>query len=173
MKLQSEIFWIAIISIVAFISISLLLYYITQLSTKSQYFFRFSVIDDLALKALSSLYAARLPIVEKTYLQMSIDSLLTLRKWKEEEIERIKQELNLGDKVYYGIALGAYNVSDIIYPMMDEMIGKGRWQLIIYKDEKLYQIYGYEIKDVKNLKSYVLPIPMPDEEIGYLILRIV
>lgn len=173
MKFQSEIFWIAIISIVAFISISFLLYYISQLSTKSQYFFRFSVIDDLALKALSSIYAARLPIVEKTYLQMSIDSLLTLRKWKEEEIERIKQELNLGDKVYYGFVLGAYNVSDIIYPMLDEMIGKGRWQLIIYKDEKLYQIYGYEIKDVKNLKSYVLPIPMPDEEIGYLILRVV
>ncbi|MEM5820984.1 MAG: hypothetical protein QXP34_01535 [Candidatus Aenigmatarchaeota archaeon] len=172
MKLQSEIIWIGIILIISSIVIVITLYYISQLSTKSQYFHRFSVIDDLALKTLASVYTAKLPTLEKTYLQTSIDALLTLNKWKESEREKVKEDLGLGKIVYYGMALGAYNSSDLLYPMLDNMIGKERWQLVIYKNQSLYEIYGYNLKPSETIKSYVLPIPMPDEEIGYLILRI-
>ncbi|MFH7904057.1 MAG: hypothetical protein QW409_03870 [Candidatus Aenigmatarchaeota archaeon] len=172
MKIQSEIIWIGMILIISSIVIVITLYYISQLSTKSQYFYRFSVIDDLSLKALASIYTAKPTFLEKTYLQTSIDALLTLNKWKESEREKVKQELGLGKIVYYGIALGAYNASDLIYPMLDNMIGPERWQLIIYKNQTLYEIYGYNIKS-ENVKSYVLPVPMPDEEIGYLILRLI
>ncbi|MEM0480640.1 MAG: hypothetical protein QXQ14_00405 [Candidatus Aenigmatarchaeota archaeon] len=171
MKSQSEIFWIGFSTVVFSIIIILLLNYSAQLTRKSYEVFMFSTFDDLALKSLSGFYISKLPILEKTYLQIAIDALVTLRRYKESERERVKKELHLGELVYYGIALGTYNASDFIYSNFDNYFGKGRWQLIIYYDKNLYQIYGYEIKS-ENIKSYVLTIPIPDQEVGYIILRV-
>lgn len=172
MILQSELVWIVIVTIIASITIFYSLFNVSKFSVKVQEIFRFSTFDDLALKSLSNLYNAKFQILEKTYLQMAIDSLLYLKRYKK-EIDRVKKELNLGDKVFYGMELGAYNVSDTIYSMFDNLIGKNRWQLIIYYDENFFHVYGYEIKNLKELKSYVLPIPIPDGELGYVILKVI
>lgn len=174
MIFQSEFVWIAIIIIITSITIFYAIYYSSTFSIKTQEIFRFSVFDDLALKTLTYLYTLKFELLEKSPLQMMIDSLLYLRRYGEEEREKFKENLGLGDKVFYGIELGSFNVSDIIYPIFDNLIGKERWQLIIYYNKNLYHIYGYEIsKNVANIKSYILSIPIPDGEIGYVVLRVV
>lgn len=173
MILQSEIMWIVITIIITSITIFFSIYYSSIFSTKTQETFRFSIFDDLALKSLSNLYIAKSQTIEKTYLQMAIDSLLYLKRYKISEREKIKQNLKIGEIVYYGIALGAYNISDFIYPLFDNTIGSNRWQLIIYYNESLYHIHGYNLTSKILIKSYILPIPIPDGEIGYLIFRVV
>lgn len=168
---QSEIFWIGIIAVIFSIVIITLLNHSSQLTKKSYEVFRFSIFDDLALKSLSGLYILKVYTLEKTYLQVAIDSLVTLRNYKKEEWEKIRKELGLGKIAYYGINLGAYNASEFIYSNFDTYFGKGKWQLIIYYDNNFYEIYGYEIKN-GEVKSYIFPIPIPDEEVGYIILRV-
>lgn len=173
-KFQSEFLWIGISIVISSISIFFAIYYSSYFSAKTQEIFRFSTFDSLVLRSLSGLYSAKLEIVEKTYIQMAIDSLLYLRKYKEDEIKRVKEEIGIGDKVYYGISLGTFNTSDIIYSMFNNFIGEKRWQLVVYYNHSIYHIYGYDIpKNTKNIKSYVLPLPIPDEEIGLLILKVI
>lgn len=174
MILQSETVWIATTILVTSMIVLLSLYYSSIFSSKVQESFRFSVFDDLMLKTLASVYVAKLQTIEKTYLQMAIDSLLYLNRYKESDREKAKEELKLGEIVYYGVFLGAYNVSDFLYPIFNNIIGAKRWQLVIYYNESLYHIHGYSIQATKNtIKSYILPIPIPDGNVGYLMLRVI
>ncbi|MEM4959750.1 MAG: hypothetical protein QXX12_07790 [Nanopusillaceae archaeon] len=171
MIFQSELIWIIIVVIITSFVIIYSIYYTSYFSSKTHEISRSIVFDDLALRLIATLYIAKFQPVEKTHLQMMIDSLLYLRRFDEET----RKQINLGYKVSYGISLGAYNVLDIIFPTFDNFIGKNRWQLVIYYNQTLYYIYGYNISDnrINNIKSYVLTIPIPDGEVGYIILRVV
>ncbi|MEM5816145.1 MAG: hypothetical protein QXL14_03825 [Candidatus Aenigmatarchaeota archaeon] len=171
MIFQSELIWILIVVIITSFVIIYSIYYTSYFSSKTHEISRFIVFDDLALRLIATLYIAKFQTLEKTYLQMMIDSLLYLKRYDEETRKRI----DLGDKVFYGISLGTYNVSDIVFPIFDNFIGKNRWQLVIYYNQTLYYIYGNDILDNRksNIKSYVLTIPIPDGEVGYIVLRVV
>lgn len=171
MIFQSELIWIIIVVIITSFVIIYSLYYTSYFSSKTHEISRFIVFDDLALRLIATLYIAKFQTLEKTYLQMMIDSLLYLKRYNEE----LRKQLDLGNKVFYGISLGTYNVSDIIFPIFDTFIGKNRWQLVIYYNQTLYYIYSNNILDNKKdkVKSYILTIPIPDGEVGYIILRVV
>lgn len=178
MILQSEILWIGIVAIITSIVIFLSIYYSSIISEKTQEMFRSATFDDLVLKSLANLYISKPDVIEKTTLQIAIDGLSYLKKYRK-SIEGKEQEL--GEIAYYGIALGSYKASDLINPIFDETIGKERWQLIICNNTKNLNadncyIYGNKeklVKEVSKIRSYVLPIPIPDGEVGVLVLRVV
>ena len=159
MRFQSEIFYIGLIAIATSISISFLIYYSSIFSAKIKEKFSLNIFEQNALVSLSNFYILRLPIFEKTYLQTAIDSMLNLRKFKGKE--------EYGKFVFYGKELGTLNASKIVYEYFDQYFGK-KWKVtLILKD--LNVSYGYEIK---TKDSYILPIPIPDDEIGYIKLEI-
>lgn len=163
MKCQSEIIWIGLIVIFTSLIISLLIYYLSNFSLLTQEKFYSAVQDENILKILSSLYTSKVPIVQKSVLHIAIDSMLSQRRIKGEQFKNL---------VYYGEVIATLNSSDFIYHYFDNYIGKNRWQLIVYYDKDIYNFYGYQISG-KNVKSYVLPIPVPDEEVRLIVLRIV
>lgn len=167
---QSEIVWISLISSLSAFFIFYLLYHSTQFSSKSAELLRFYISDSALLESLGYLYIANFQPIKKSYLQMMIDSLLFLKNFEEKFLERH----NIGDKVYYGIYLGTYNVSDIVYPFFNSIIGENRWQLVVFYNQNLYHIYGYNISEIsRNIRSYILSIPIPDGEKGFIVLRVV
>jgi hypothetical protein len=159
MKFQSEIFYIGLVVIATSISISFLIYYSSTFSVKIKEKFSSNIFEQNTLTSLSNFYILRLPVFEKTYLQIAIDSMLNLRKFKEKD--------EYGKFVFYGKELGTLNTSQIVYEYFDRYFGR-KWKITLISNN-LNISYGYEIK---TKYSYVLPIPIPDDEVGYFKLEI-
>jgi hypothetical protein len=159
MKFQSEIFYIGLITIATSISISFLIYYSSTFSAKIKEKFSSNIFEQNTLTSLSNFYILRLPVFGKTYLQIAIDSMLNLRKFKGKE--------EYGKFVFYGRELGTLNASKIVYEYFDQYFGK-KWKITLILNN-LNVSYGYEIK---TKYSYIFPIPIPDDEVGYIKLEI-
>jgi hypothetical protein len=159
MKFQSEIFYIGLIAIATSISISFLIYYSSIFSAKIKGKISSNILEQNTLTSLSNFYILRLPVFGKTYLQIAIDSMLNLRKFKGKD--------EYGKSVFYGKGLGMLNASQIVYEYFDQYFGK-KWKITLILNN-LNVSYGYEIK---TKYSYILPIPIPDDEVGYIKLEI-
>ena len=160
MKFQSEIFYIGLVIVTTSILLSFLIYYSSIFSSKATEKTTFYIFDQNALSSISNFYTLRLPTFEKTYLQIAIDSMLYLRRFKGRIIR------NVGKNVFYGYELGSLNSSQLVYEYFDSYFGK-KWRLTLVADVNV--TYGY---DIKPLIVYTLPIPIPDEEVRYLVLEI-
>lgn len=101
---------------------------------------------------ISSLFNSKLPFVEKTYIQIAIDSILEGHYRNKERYQ-----------VFYGIGTGRLNVTEIIPPFFENYV-KRRWELKIETPESNYT-YGH-IEKKKIIYSYEALIPVPEERIG-------
>jgi hypothetical protein len=102
----------------------------------------------------SMLFNSKLPFFEKYYIQAMIDGILQGKDYS---------------FVYYGGALNTTNITQILEPLLDQSF-KGRWRIevILPKDT---QVYG-ELKKEKVLYSWENLIPVPDENVGKIIISI-
>jgi len=102
----------------------------------------------------SMLFNSKLPFFEKYYIQAMIDGILQGKDYS---------------FVYYGKGLNTTNITQILEPLLDQSF-KGRWRIevILPKDT---QVYG-ELKKEKVLYSWENLIPVPDENIGKIIISI-
>jgi hypothetical protein len=102
----------------------------------------------------SMLFNSKLPFFEKYYIQAMIDGILQGKDYS---------------FVYYGKGLNTTNITQILEPLLDQSF-KGRWRIevILPKDT---QVYG-ELKKEKVLYSWENLIPVPDENVGKIIISI-
>jgi hypothetical protein len=102
-----------------------------------------------------SLFNNKLPIVEKSYLEVGIDSILKGVATGEEKY-----------KVFYGIGIGTVNLTEIISPFLDNYV-KRRYELRIITPDGEY-IYG-KLEKKEVLYVYEALIPVPEERVGKVI----
>jgi len=100
------------------------------------------------------LYNSKLPHFEKYYIQAIVDGALQYGKYS---------------YVYYGRALNATNVTQIIEPFLDQSF-KGKWRIELVLPKETI-IYG-ELKKEKILYSWENLIPLPGGDIGKIIISI-
>jgi len=102
----------------------------------------------------SMLFNSKLPFFEKYYIQAMIDGILQGKDYS---------------FVYYGKVLNTTNITQILEPLLDQSF-KGKWRIevILPKDT---QVYG-ELKKEKVLYSWENLIPVPDENVGKIIISI-
>jgi hypothetical protein len=112
-----------------------------------------------ANSAVLSIFNFKLPFVEKVALETAIDSIL--------QGKFMKRDL---DKSFYGVAVGTVNSTEIIKNIFDNYIS-GRWKLEISTPDGTFT-YGYNVKQDNIIYSFMLPIPVPHERVGYLTLSI-
>lgn len=114
------------------------------------------LLSEESTSAVFTLFNNKLPLVEKTYLECGIDSIL--------QGNFSKKEMN---KVFYGIGIGKVNVTEIIPPLLDNY-AKGRWELRIITPDGTYTYGKLEKNEV--VYSYESLIPIPEERVGKAIL---
>jgi len=155
MKAQSEeFFYLASIIFSAIILIFFLSY---QQSSKGKEIMK-TVQERIYSEELADignmLYNSKLPHFEKYYIQTMIDSALQYGKY---------------NYVYYGKALNATNVTQLIEPFLDQSF-KGRWRIeLILPKETI--IYG-ELRKEKTLYSWENLVPLPGGDVGKIIISI-
>ena len=123
-------------------------------------------LDEAATSTLIALYSNRLPIAEKYYLQIAIDSLLQGKFVSSFTRSRI-HEL---DKAFYGVGVGKVNATEILLPMLNRYFGD-RWELEVITPEGSMR-YGNKLAKNNILFVYFFTIPVPEEKFGKIILRI-
>jgi hypothetical protein len=155
MKAQAEEFFY--LATIVFSAILLIIFLSYQQSTRGK-----EVLQALQERIYSEeladvgsiLFNSKLPFFEKYYIQAMIDGILQGKDYS---------------FVYYGKALNTTNITQILEPLLDQSF-KGRWRIevILPKDT---QVYG-ELKKEKVLYSWENLIPVPDENVGKIILSI-
>lgn len=165
MKAQAqELIWFVLIAMSAF---SLAAFFFYQFGTRGievRKAVEGVVLDEAATLSLITLYSDKLPFVEKFYAEAATDAVLAGTFAK----QHIK-EYSL-DKVFYGIAVGKLNVTEVIPPMLDKYFGD-RWELIIKIPNSNY-VYGHRLRNEEILYSYEFTIPVPEEKFGSIILKL-
>jgi len=100
------------------------------------------------------LYYSKLPHFEKYYIQAMVDGTLQYGNYR---------------YVYYGRALNATNVTQIIEPFLDQSF-KGKWRIELILPKETV-IYG-ELEKGKILYSWENLVPLPGGDIGKIIISI-
>ena len=114
------------------------------------------ILNEEGSAAIFTLFNNKLPLVEKSYVECAVDSLLEGTFSKKEK-----------DKAFYGIGIGKVNVSEIIPPLF-EKYAKGKWELKIITPDGEYS-YG-RVKKNEVVYTFETLIPVPEERVGKLIL---
>jgi len=112
--------------------------------------------EEIAGLALT-LFNNKVPHAEKVHLELVIDSILE-GKFRERELY----------KVYYGAGIGKLNVTDVIPPVLD-LYAKDRLEVKIETPDGKYS-YG-KIQSGKVLYTYEIMIPVPEERVGMMIVK--
>lgn len=102
-----------------------------------------------------TLFNSKVPILEKSYLEIGIDALL--------QGTYTNKEL---DKVFYGLEIGSVNVSKVIPSLIDKYV-KGRWSLKIITPDGEYTYGKVGIRKVTY--SYEVLVPIPEQRVGKII----
>jgi hypothetical protein len=159
MKSQSEIVYLAMVIIALSISISILIYYSSIFSGRISEKRSIYSLEQKSLSLLSNIYIGKLPVIHKTYLQILIDGLDT---------SLIKGSGN----PFYGYVIGSINTTDIAKKYFENYFGDN-WYLILVHPKNVNISFGYEkaLKASEKI-SILLPIPIPDEKVGEMILII-
>jgi hypothetical protein len=159
MKSQSEIVYLAIVIVALSISISILIYYSSIFSGKISEKRLIYSLEQKSLSLLSNIYIEKLPVIHKTYLQILIDGLDTLL-------------IKGSGSPFYGYAIGGINTTDFAKKYFENYFGDN-WYLILIHPKNVNISFGYEkaLKASEKI-SILLPIPIPDEKVGEMILII-
>jgi len=100
-----------------------------------------------------NLFNTKLPIVEKSYVEIGIDAILDGE--------------NL-DEVIYGVGVGKVNVSEMILQFLDKYM-RGKLEVTIVTPGGSYT-YG-KINEKEKIYVYESLIPVPEEETGKIVVR--
>ena len=112
-------------------------------------------IDESANNAIFSLFSNRVEEIQKTYLEVMIDSCL---------------QNETGTEAFYGQALGTILPEEIIPPLFDRYIGKNRWELVL-KIANCSITYG-DLGGRRILYKYFTEVPYPAENRGNITLHV-
>jgi len=115
-------------------------------------------LDQSSSSTLISLYLTRIPTIKKYYAEALIDGIL--------QGKSMNHPL---DKVFYGASIGKLNNTEIIDSVFEKYLDK-KWELLVATPEGEMN-YGTRLHD-NLLYVYTLPLPVPDERIGNITLKI-
>jgi hypothetical protein len=155
MKAQTEeFFYLVSIIFSATFLITFLLYYHSTREREISKTLQQRIYDEELAGLGSMLFNSKLPFFEKYYVQAMIDGILQGKDYS---------------FVYYGKALNTTNITQVLEPLFDKSFRR-RWRIevILPKDT---QVYG-ELKKEKVLYSWENLIPVPDENVGKIIVSI-
>jgi 3-deoxy-D-manno-octulosonic-acid transferase len=113
------------------------------------------LLSEEVASVIATIFNNKLPIVEKTYLEIGIDAIL----------QGISSNRELY-KVFYGIGVGNVNVTEVI-PYLLENYVKGRWELVIITPDGKHT-YG-SIDKKKVIYVYEALVPIPEQRVGKVI----
>ncbi|MEM5814973.1 MAG: hypothetical protein QXD89_00580 [Candidatus Aenigmatarchaeota archaeon] len=111
------------------------------------------LIDENGLNVLKGLFDTKLPIIEKSHLEVCIDALL--------QSENKNKELS---KVFYGAQLGTTYCNEILKNYFNNYLGE-IWRLELIANEVKYS-YGSENYDKNLIYSFSFVVPVPEEKVG-------
>lgn len=101
--------------------------------------------DEHAKGALRVLHQNKLETINKTYIELMIDSLM-------DKATKNKKH------VYYGPVIGTiYTEEEIINPLFNEYYGNGKWELVLNLNDT-QATYG-KLKE-KAKRKYISPVPI-------------
>lgn len=113
-------------------------------------------IDEASNMALSSLFNNKLEFVEKTYIEVIVDSML---------------QTSNRTFVFYGAGVGTIKNKEIVEPLFDYYLGKNHWKLYITIEKDRSLEFGNLTKR-SRLFSYERKIPIPPDQIGEVVLHV-
>lgn len=102
----------------------------------------------------SMMFNSKIPFFEKYYVQAIIDGILQGKDYS---------------FVYYGRGLNTTNITQLLEPLLDQSF-KGKWRIEIVLPKDTH-VYG-ELKKEKAVYSWENLIPVPDENVGKIIISI-
>jgi hypothetical protein len=150
-----EMFYLAVI----FLSLLIIFSFLTYQRGAKGAEVRKLVEERLFMEGIASLtseiFNNKLPVAEKSYAQILIDGILQGKEY---------------NYVYYGKEIGTINITEIIEPTVDKYI-KEKWRIEVITSPSEKQIYG-KLKDGKILYVHEIPVPVPAEKVGKLIILI-
>lgn len=137
-------------------SLIFIIFFLSYQSTTGTAEVRKRLNERILMEEINSLFSTifnnKIPVVEKTYMEMAIDAIL-------QKLDNLPEEY----KVYYGIGIGVVNLTEIIPPFLDRY-AKNRYQLYFiiptYTGVKEFY-YGSEIKKDEILYVYDTIVPLP------------
>lgn len=111
------------------------------------------LIEENGMNILQNIFNLKMPISEKKYAEILIDSLLAGKAWKLPK-----------DKAFYGLAIGTVNGSEVLNSFVNNYFSN--WKLeVVYSNTK--QTYGKEVGN-KRVYAFSVSIPIPEERVGKL-----
>lgn len=156
---MEEMLWYVVIILAVFMLFVFFMYQRGTAGIQARRTVESRVLDEEGTIALFSLFTNKLPFVGRTTLQAAIDAVLQGASSGKEK-----------NKAFYGAYLGTVNVTEVIKPLFDRYVGK-KWNLEIKVPNGTY-VYGYEIDEDDVIYMYESIIPVPEELVGYVKLRI-
>ncbi len=103
---------------------------------------------------INTLYFAKIPQIEKTYLRILIESA----------IKKYHDPFGSQYIIYNGALNKAINASEVIDSLMNGYVGKNRWQIVVYQGSGINKVnVTYGSKEVPE-KHYTEKIQIPDVE---------
>jgi len=111
------------------------------------------LVEETGMNILQNIFNLKMPISEKRYAEILIDSLLAGKAWK------LKK-----DKAFYGLGIGTVNGSEVLSSFINNYFTN--WELeLVYSNVK--QTYGRGIGN-KEVYAFSVSIPVPEEKVGRL-----
>ena len=152
--------FLSIVLIIIALSISsiTMFYFLYSRTSSVEKFSELRYFEKTSSNLLLSLAGEKLNFLEKRPLEIAIDSIL------QEHLVKTGKK-----KVFYGIAIGLVNCTEIIPPFLDREFGS-HWSLEIYL-EKEKVVYGHKPQG-DSFYVYEMLIPVPEEKIGKVVLKV-